>query len=268
MTLHLGSGRFFGEPVAHRSTANLAVVQTRYAQGAALPVHAHERPYLMAVLHGGFSERCRGREHECTAGTLVLNLCAADHSDRFFAQETSVLNIELEAPWVAVLQEQRSVPDGPRHVDGSILLERMRALEVELQGADPLSPLLIDGLAAELIGFAARAHEPRGTQPSRPWLAAIEHALRERFRAPPSLLELGRLARVSPTHVARAFRAQHGCSIGTFVRRLRVASARVAIANNRASLAQIASDAGFADQSHMTREFRVFLGTSPARLRP
>ena len=72
---------------------------------------------------------------------------------------------------------------------------------------------------------------------------------------------------MSPTHLARAFRRHFGDTPGTYLRRLRVERAARAIEDGDASLAEIAADAGFTDQSHMGRAFRSVKGTSPARWR-
>jgi len=51
------------------------------------------------------------------------------------------------------------------------------------------------------------------------------------------------------------------------VRRLRVAAARSRVMDSQDSLAAIALDCGFADQSHLTRAFRLRYGLSPGRMR-
>jgi AraC family transcriptional regulator len=68
-------------------------------------------------------------------------------------------------------------------------------------------------------------------------------------------------------HVARTFRRRTGSSLGEFVRAERLAWARVALATRELSLAAIASDAGFYDESHFIRAFRRRFGTTPGAYR-
>jgi len=70
-----------------------------------------------------------------------------------------------------------------------------------------------------------------------------------------------------PVHVASAFRRAHGCSVGQYARRLRLEQACRRLATSGATLGEVAADSGFYDQSHMTREFRRTLRTTPARYR-
>jgi AraC family transcriptional regulator len=78
---------------------------------------------------------------------------------------------------------------------------------------------------------------------------------------------LARVAGVHRVHVARAFRDHLGCTVGDYVRRLRVQRACELLTATSLSLPDVAVRAGFFDQSHMTRVVKRFLGTTPAALR-
>jgi transcriptional regulator GlxA family with amidase domain len=55
--------------------------------------------------------------------------------------------------------------------------------------------------------------------------------------------------------------------MGTFFRRQRLERCRNLIADGHTNLAEVASAAGFADQSHFTREYKRAFGTTPGRER-
>jgi AraC family transcriptional regulator len=82
-----------------------------------------------------------------------------------------------------------------------------------------------------------------------------------------SLAELAAAASVSADHLARAFRRHQGCTVGEYVRRLRVELACRLLAESEEPLAQVALAAGFSDQSHFTKVFRRRMGTTPAAFR-
>ena len=73
--------------------------------------------------------------------------------------------------------------------------------------------------------------------------------------------------RSSSATTRSAFRRYYSCSPGEYLRRKRLHVARGKLADATVSLAQIASDAGFADQSHFTRAFKRFTGVTPGRYR-
>ncbi len=80
-------------------------------------------------------------------------------------------------------------------------------------------------------------------------------------QTPASTLE--RIAGVDRFTIARHFRRAYGTSPDRFRALRRVALARTAIERGR-PLAEAAVEAGFADQSHMTRQFKRAYGLTPA----
>lgn len=78
--------------------------------------------------------------------------------------------------------------------------------------------------------------------------------------------DLARRLSITPRTLQRLFSANRLPAPGFW---LRLARARRAAVRLRCgdSLADIAADAGYADQAHMTRAFRNWFGTTPARLK-
>jgi AraC-like DNA-binding protein len=95
--------------------------------------------------------------------------------------------------------------------------------------------------------------------------AAIAHALR---RAPGRIDELQREAGVSPRHFIALFRGVTGITPKHYFRLQRFGSAAAALAMRDGGLADVAAAAGYADQAHLTREFRDLAGFTPGRYRP
>lgn len=108
---------------------------------------------------------------------------------------------------------------------------------------------------------------PRAERRPPPWLGRLQEFLERDLAAVPDLATLARIAGVHRVHVARAFRDHLGCTVGDFVRGLRVRRACELLTGTRLPLTDVAMRAGFFDQSHMTRVLKHFLGTTPAALR-
>jgi AraC-like DNA-binding protein len=75
---------------------------------------------------------------------------------------------------------------------------------------------------------------------------------------------LERITGIDRFTLARHFRRALGTSPDQYRTMRRLALARAAIENGQ-SLARAAAEAGFADQSHMTRQFKRTYGLTPAR---
>ena len=82
-----------------------------------------------------------------------------------------------------------------------------------------------------------------------------------------SLAELAGVLRLSVFHFARKFRTEFGCPPHTYVTRRRIERAKAQLAQRSVPLKVVAANAGFSDQSHMTRLFQRLVGVTPAEYR-
>jgi AraC family transcriptional regulator len=132
---------------------------------------------------------------------------------------------------------------------------------------DDLSPLAMEGLALELLVAASRYPVSIAEHRVPAWLRRVTDILQDRFAETFSLADLAATVEVCPDHLARVFRRYQGCTVGEYVRRLRVDFARRRLASSDARLVEIALAAGFSDQSHLTKTFKQHTGMTPGEFR-
>jgi AraC-like DNA-binding protein len=146
------------------------------------------------------------------------------------------------------------------------LAHRFAALFAALTAPNP------DALEAEegVLRVLAQLFDLHGARPlSRPTPPAVSRALRRLTEAPeraPTLAELAALSGVSRFQLLRGFARTVGVTPHAYLVQQRVRLARRLLAKGRRPAAA-AAEAGFADQSHMTRAFVRQLGVTPARYR-
>ena len=87
------------------------------------------------------------------------------------------------------------------------------------------------------------------------------------FREPVRIGDVASEVGVHPSSLARAFQRHYRCTPGEFVRRLRVDLAGQRLAQSEVSLAAIARETGFSDQSHFSRTFKSVTGMTPGDFR-
>ena len=78
-----------------------------------------------------------------------------------------------------------------------------------------------------------------------------------------SLKELSSLVQMSPHYFSQLFKASTGTTPHQYVIHCRVERAKKLIGQNKLSLAEIATQVGFADQSHLHRHFKKLVGVTP-----
>lgn len=132
---------------------------------------------------------------------------------------------------------------------------------------DELSPIIVEGLSIEILGAAARLtlkHQRGGPQP---WLKQAKELLHDQFQASISLSKVADTVGVHETHLCREFRRHYRCTVGEYIRRLRVEYACHELSTSSVPIVDIALSAGFTDQSHFARTFKRHTGMSPADYR-
>jgi AraC family transcriptional regulator len=82
-----------------------------------------------------------------------------------------------------------------------------------------------------------------------------------------TLAELADVARLSPFHFSRAFRAATGLPPHRYQMRLCVERAKVLLEGSDKPISEVAVEVGYANQSYFTQLFQAEVGTTPARYR-
>lgn len=255
-------GRFYGTLRRRAEVAGIGLSETVYGAGARLPLHAHDSPYFCLVLRGGYAESDGRSERACRPSTLVFHPAGEPHANRFGADGGACFNLEFGSAWAA------RMPAGlcrPAALTGQAVGIAAR-LQRELHVMDDVSHLAIESLALELLVLAARRRDAGPAWPP-PWLEQAEELIRARFAGPLALSEIAAAVHRHPVHLARQFRRHHGCTIGDFVRRLRLDLACRRLAATDEPLARIALDCGFAGQSPFSTSFRRAFGMAPRQYR-
>lgn len=241
----------------------LRLIRKRYPMGLRMGRHAHDEWRFCLALRGTFTDSWRRTYRTRMPRQLSLHAAGESHTSVFHTA-TACFHIEFTGLWRQRLLGAFGLADASQEfLTGRVPLLAGQ-LHDEFRHRDESSPLVLEGLACELIGWAARS--ARRDERKVSWLDRVRDLLHERWSESLTLSEIAAAADVHPVHLARVFRQQCGCTIGEYVRRLRVEFVCAQLATN-VSLAELALRAGFADQSHLTRVFKRQTGLTPHRYR-
>jgi AraC family transcriptional regulator len=222
------------------------------------------RPYLALVLEGSMVKSFRARTMDFGGGSAFTMPAGLWHGARFGSTGATIVIVRPNSDATPLTE-----------AFGRLVELRGRGfnwlawkLAAELRASDSAAPLAAEGVALEILAATAReaAIDRRLGRPPI-WLSSAEEYLRARIGAPVGLSELADAVGVNPAHLARVFRTRFGISVGEYGRRLRLDWAATQIARGDRPIAEIAAEAGFADQSHFTRLFKRHAGTTPGRYR-
>ena len=253
----------FGAQLRQLHLDRLLLSETRLRPHTELPLHEHSDAYFCLVVGGGFAETMRSRAAECSPGSLMVHPAGDAHANRISAVGAHCLNIHPDPSWLAESPLRRMAGD-LRHIALPARLPSLLRLRRELLASDQAAPLALESAVLELLADAWR-QPPRTDAP--PWLDRVIQCIEDQPTQAASLAALAAEADVHPAHLARVFRRIKGLSIGDYVRARRIETARLALHGGERSIAEIASAAGFTDQSHFSRLFKQLVGETPRRYR-
>jgi AraC family transcriptional regulator len=249
----------------HCSVAGFVVTDGRYPEFCEIGRHDHDLASLCIVLDGSYDEVFGRRTRHAVAGTIIAHPPGEHHADRHGPAPTRILTIEIGHDALNRLRPVMAFFDDARDRNDMSLTILGRRLAWEMQGEGAHDAPMIESMVLDILALAERSLLP-DTRGAR-WVLRVRDYLEAHATERPSMATLSALAEMHPVHLARAFRRAFGCSVGTYIRQWQIAHALDLLQHPEHSLADIASQAGFSDQSHMTRLVGARTGRSPGAWR-
>jgi AraC family transcriptional regulator len=249
-----------GVTVTSADVNGFTLAELRFPPGHVQEAFEPDSAYLALVLDGAMEKTFRRRSLSFDKGSALTMPAGTRHSARFSSRGARIVIVKPRGASSSLEQLAE--------LRGSGFAWLAWRLAAELRASDAGAPLAAEGFALELL--AATTREVGGVRRSGPppaWLHSAEELLRANLGDCIGLGEVASAIGVHPAYLARVFKAHYGVSVGDFGRRLRLAWAATEIARGDTPLATVATQAGFADQSHFTRFFKRHVGITPARYR-
>jgi len=266
MELKLKAGQFYGTTSQSLAANGFRFTEKAYSSLALLPTHAHELSHFCFVLSGNYREKIAGRCFDRAPAALVYYPPDVSHGEEHFTKGRHFL-VEVDTKSLDIVRDYGARLCEPVLLDTTTSLWLANRMYKEFSDRDEFSCVALESIATELL-IAASRRDKRKTERNPPaWLGRLKEFLRENFSEPPGLNELAKAVNVHPTHLARVFRQYERCTVGDYIREVRVDYARRRLLTSNEPLIEIALAAGFADQTHFTRSFKRVTGMTPAEYR-
>ncbi|WP_137885222.1 AraC family transcriptional regulator [Pseudomonas sp. 2FE] len=256
------------------AVGGLELLHARYVEQRFAP-HVHEGYVITVIESGAQYFRHRGSEHLAPMGSMVLinpdelHTGSKAHESgwryRGFYPEFEQLNTLLDELGLAkngwpvftcsVLHDaQMTARFNALHR----LLEQPGCV-LQQQTAWRETLLLLLQRHARVPEAPAAGREPQAVRRAKELLGA-------QLSEPPSLEQLAAAVNLSPFHFARVFRRATGLPPHAWLKQRRLEQARALLKSGCAPVG-VAVQLGFADQSHLTRQFKQAYGVGPGEYR-
>jgi len=256
----------------HRDEIGIADVSCRHRCGRGRDGDAAQHHALVFVRRGCFHRSVDGVDHLLDpTRAYCMNPGQEQRYDHPHDHGDDCTAITLQPGLVASLWGgDPTLPAAPMPSAPAVDLEHRLLLAASRRGEDAHE---LTERAILLTAAALEQADPRRVDAGRPaTLRArrnVADAAHEALAADPdrSLPDVAADLGVSAHHLSRIFRAAAGHTLSRHRMRLRVRAALERLAGGERSLARLAADLGFADQSHLCRVIRSETGHTPSALR-
>lgn len=219
--------------------------------------HSHEEAHFILALDEGYRSLAaatgRARDGGVRAGTLIYNPPGVVHRDLFDEAGGRFLSISIPAS----AEIAGDVPILMGDAASAAVARRLVGDCIRFRSGDELA---LEDTALTLVGLTTR---DAGDRAMPDWLMTAREMIGD--LAGVQGLEVRTIAAeigMHPVHLARTYRQWFGLSPGDAIR-IRRADIAMAALIRGAKPVEAADIAGYADQSHMTREHRRLYGVSP-----
>jgi len=237
--------------------------------------HSHAHFSIGAITAGRSTYVHEQAQYEVAAGTVVLMNPGDVHAcNPIDDQPWSYVMLYVETPWLTDLQHQlgfaaelefRRFTD--THLADAELFGKLLGL-YEVLVDDQLEALAKQSAAVEFFSDLQLRLNP-ADQPIREPNFKLERAadfIRGHCTEVLSLEAICAAAQLSPSYLIRAFKQRYGMTPHAFVVNQRIQFARERLRSGRL-IADVALEAGFADQAHFQRAFKQHLAATPGQYR-
>ena len=260
------SGNPVGRMLGRKRIEPFVFVHHDYPEQTEGARHSHPWLHLTMVRRGRYRREAAGRTVEYQAGSLSLLQTNDSHTDSY-APGSICLHVVIPPQLEQQLTRHIGVQGRTGQLAPSLSLRFFTALEREFNRADCGSPLIVQALLLDLLSRHLNVIRDRLSARPR-WLGLLLDYLDDTFEQQWSLETMAaEMGGVHPVYLCRTFSEHVGCTLGEYIRLQRVMRGRQLLATGDGSLAQIACQSGFSDQSHFTRAFKTQFGITPGKWR-
>ncbi len=267
MAVRLISGHFPTQIIRSREVAGFILTETGYRPNQRLAKHFHEQSNFIIVLQGSFTERLGRKTRQCAPLSVIFRPPGEVHADHFHGAGGRCLTIEIsEHFWDRAREHSFILEDSAHYQDGLITTIAAR-LSGEFRRMDNISSLAIEGLTLEMICEMSRLSVRKVSLISTCRIERAREIIHAHFSDKLTLSFIAESIGAHPVFLTREFRNRYNCTIGGYIRYLRIQFACRQMANSDATIAEIALASGFFDQSHFSRTFKRLTGITPTKYR-
>ncbi len=254
----LHDGQYLGETIKSHATDMLSVKSTLHEKSES-KFHAHHNSYLSILLSGMYSEVTSERQDTIFPSTIIYRPAHYKHKNQFITAKTTCLNIAFNPVWFDKLDvNPKKIKPQIKNIQNYPMVLRLLIDFLKYDKIDFFEDLLLNIITGE---------EKVMTSARKPWLGKLIRILDNEIEESHSLKTLSERVFVHPNYMSRIFKEDLGITIGEYQMKRKLQCATKKLFTEKNSIALIASECGFFDESHFIKTFKTCNQITPHQFR-
>lgn len=261
----LNDGEYFGSHKQKTQYNDFIITDTEYTHKK-VDWHYHENPYFTYLLEGKLYEENKKESQYLTPGSLLFHNWQDAHYNIKPPEYTRGFHIELNKKWF----DKYDI--SPLHFEGSINLqsplikEIMNKIFFETKINDPDSQLSIDVLLLDVFNKISQVENTKKSK-NPTWVKKLTEILKKEPELCSSLSYISEILNIHPVHLSREFPKYFHTTLADYIRKTKVNTAILLMADKNLSMTEIGYASGFYDQSHFIASFKRIYNCTPSKFK-
>ena len=258
------TGQFYGTTNETIHLNGITLTDTEYTHEK-VDWHFHENAYFTFILEGKLLEGNKKDMFSCNTGTLLFHNCQEAHYNIKPEGFTRGFHIELDQKWIDSYGIRTASLSGSHNLVYPrmkwLMYNIFRETKFSAESGQPAIDALLLELLTTLSGVAESSSKKRPE-----WVDKIKEILNDAMEEF-TLSELAVILDIHPVHLSRYFSRYFNCTLGDYIRTIKLQRALSLLPERDLSLTDIAMSCNFADQSHFIRSFKAQYLITPSEFR-
>lgn len=261
----LTTGTYLGSNTRNRQAGNIILTHSIYPAGFSGVWHQHDNSFFAFILKGGNLEKRKSKHIQSLPGTLLFYPAQEPHCNELYLSGSRNFHVEILPSWFEAHKlTEESFYNATDIADPMVKILFARMLK-EFKNQDVFSDLVIEGLLLQALGEMKRVSKTKATMPV--WLNQVIAYIHDTPHLYSSHTQIAKLVDVHPATLAKTFPKFFHCTLGEYIRQLKIKKSLPLLAQRHLALDEIAFQGGFCDASHYIRIFAEVMGCSPSTYR-
>jgi AraC-like DNA-binding protein len=240
------------------------------------PRHLHEE-YIIGIIVQGVEEiKHRGAIHVAPAGSLILINPGEPHSN--YSINAQGFTYRTFYPSTKLLKQINYDITGREHaprfptpvIRHSLIFDLLFRLHINLEQTNSAleqESEFISAMARLFAGYESGGVPALRVVGEHRYIKIAREYLEANYTENFSLRQLASISNISPFHLLRTFHDVIGLPPFEYQTQLRISQAKRLLRDGW-SIADVAAETGFADQSHLTKHFKRIVSVTPGKYLP